>query len=87
MSRFQEWTSAERGLGNFASKHIELDFRGAGKPNKYYGVEIKKLINAFSKRVNIKGSYTERVLIISNKHYKQWCEFITSFTTPSPQPN
>jgi hypothetical protein len=27
MSRFQEWTSAERGLGKFASTHIELDFR------------------------------------------------------------
>lgn len=80
MSRFREWTSAEKGLGNFASKHIELDFRGAGKPNKYYGVEIKKLINKFSKAFKIKGSYTERVLLISKYHYKQWCEFVT---TPS----
>lgn len=76
MSRFQEWTSAERGLGGFASKYIELDFRGAGKPNKYYGVEIKKLINKFSNKHKIKGSYTERVLIISRQYYKQWCEFI-----------
>lgn len=76
MSRFREWNSAETGLGNFASKHIELDFRGAGKPNKYYGVEIKKLINAFSKSIKIKGSYTERVLIISNNHYNDWCNFI-----------
>jgi hypothetical protein len=76
MSRFNEWTSAELGLGNFASKHIELDFRGAGRPNKYYGVEIKKLINSFSKAEKIRGSYTERVLKISDDFYKKWTEFI-----------
>lgn len=76
MSRFREWVSAERGLGNFASKHIELDYRGPGRPNKYYGVEIGKLINEFSKKNKLKGSHTERILIISRCHYKAWCEFI-----------
>jgi hypothetical protein len=76
MSRFQQWTLAESGLGNYASKFIELDFRGAGKPNKYYGVEIKKLINKFSKINKINGSYSERILQISNKHYQLWQSFI-----------
>jgi hypothetical protein len=82
MSRFQEWTSAERGLGKFASTHIELDFRGAGRPNKFYGVELGKLINEFSKINKIKGSYTTRILIISDLYYKQWCEFITAKSIP-----
>lgn len=82
MSRFREWTSAEHGLGNFASKHIELDFRGAGKPHKSYGVEIKKLINSFSKANKLRGSYTERVLKISHNLYKEWTEFIVNQSTP-----
>lgn len=80
MSRYREWISAENGLGGFAEKHLELDFRGKGKPNKFYGVEIKKLINKFSKEQKIKGSYTERLLIISRKFYKQWTEFIINQT-------
>lgn len=79
MSRFREWNSAQTGLGKFASKHIELDVRGQkGKTDKYYGVEIKKLINEFSKVNKLKGSYTDRVLIISDNHYQKWTEFIIS---------
>lgn len=76
MSRFKEWTGAENGLGRFAEKHIELDFRGAGRPNKYYGVELPKLINEFSKMMKLKGSYTNRVLLISKSNYAKWCDFI-----------
>lgn len=82
MSRFSEWTSAERGLGNFAKKHIEIDVRGQkGKADKYYGVEMKKLIFKFAKVNKIKGSYTDCILEISDNHYKQWTEFIISLKT------
>lgn len=85
MSRFKEWTSAENGLGTFAEKHIELDVRNQkGKTNKFYRVEIRKLINRFSKRNKIVGSYSERVLIISRKHYQGWRDFIIATASPLP---
>jgi hypothetical protein len=77
MSRFKEWTSAENGLGDFARQHLILDVRNQkGERDKYYGVEIRHMINRFSKRKKLVGSYTERVLIISRKHYPAWKEFI-----------
>lgn len=82
MSRFREWTSAHIGLGKFASQHLILDVRNTkGQPDKYYKVEIKKLIDRFSKVNKINGSFSERVLIISHKMYPQWKEFILDIKT------
>jgi hypothetical protein len=68
---------AELMITELARQHLILDVRNQkGERDKYYGVEIRHMINRFSKRKKLVGSYTERVLIISRKHYPAWKEFI-----------
>lgn len=85
MSRYREWTNALDGLARWVIKNgLEIDYRGAGKPNKYAGVEIRKIVNLYSRHASIKGSFSERILIISAQ-FNDFKSFIKSREWPEYQ--
>ena len=74
MSRFHEWTNKESGIGNWIkSQGYQLDVRNTkGKSDKYHLVEIRKIINKYSKFEKLKGSYSERILLINFQKFVEW---------------
>ena len=68
MSRFNEWSNALNGISNIIKK------AGHKVNNGNYKIE-SKFINDYSRINNLKGSFSERVLLISN-NFKNFREHI-----------
>jgi hypothetical protein len=78
MSRFRDWNRSYSGICNYLlSLGLELDIRGQkGRPDRYLGVELGKIVNRYCKELKIRGSFTDRLLLISKdfNSFKDWCK-------------
>jgi len=76
MSRCHEWNSALSGFTNYLLKQgFELDIRNTkGKADRYLWPEMRKIINHYCKIKKIKGSFSERILIMNEdfKSFREW---------------
>jgi len=78
MSRCNEWNSALQGFGWYLVKQgFILDIRGIkGKSDRYYGVELHKIINKYCRVKKIQGSFSTRILKM-NEDFKSFREWVT----------
>lgn len=76
MSRFRDWNKAFSRIEQlFSSKGFELDvINKKGIKNRYSGVEIPKIVNKYSREKGLKGSLTDRYLLIMEdfKSFRDW---------------
>jgi len=77
MSRFKDWNNAVSGIGNFLeTQGLTLDIRNTkGKKDMFFGVEIQKIVHKYCNKHKIKGSFSDRVLIIQ-KDFKTFRDYV-----------